>query len=253
MDIFQFQQEAQETAAQQAQYQDPEHGKQPSVETYDQYDQESAGDDSNYEDIDENEEEEQQMYGNEYQIQDMSTQENLTDNTQYNDYADNVSPGNLIYATLPPQSRLSDNFKRFYQEFERNIDFILKQDYEILPNQRTQTICKAESKRLKQKYENLLNQSKEMCRRFTGPHSVLQIFLEKIVASISQISINLQDYTIKNLQLWSEMQVAVPVSTSRKASSSLLTGHKRSSSADTSLLITKKNKASAGANVTPII
>ena len=193
------------------------------------------------------------MYGNEYQIQDMSTQENLTDNTQYNDYADNVSPGNLIYATLPPQSRLSDNFKRFYQEFERNIDFILKQDYEILPNQRTQTICKAESKRLKQKYENLLNQSKEMCRRFTGPHSVLQIFLEKIVASISQISINLQDYTIKNLQLWSEMQVAVPVSTSRRASSSLLTGHKRSSSADTSLLITKKNKASTGANVTPII
>ena len=55
------------------------------METYDQYDQESAGDDSNYEDIDENEEEEQQMYGNEYQIQDMSTQENLTDNTQYND------------------------------------------------------------------------------------------------------------------------------------------------------------------------
>ena len=47
--------------------------------------------------------------------------------------------------------------------------------------------------------------------------------------------------------------MAVPVSTSRKASSSLLTGHKRSSSADTSLLITKKNKASAGANVTPII
>ena len=56
----------------------------------------------------------------------MSTQENLTDNTQFNDYADNVPNSNLIYATLPPQSRLSDNFKRFYQEFERNIDFILK-------------------------------------------------------------------------------------------------------------------------------
>lgn len=39
---------------------------QQSVENYNEYDQESAGDDSNYEDIDENEEEGQQEYGNEY-------------------------------------------------------------------------------------------------------------------------------------------------------------------------------------------
>lgn len=165
-----------------------------------------------------------------------------------------MSPSNLIYATLPPPSRLSANFKRFYQEFEGNIDFILKWDYEILPN--APTIAKAEAKRLKNKYENLLNQSREMCRRFTGPHSVLQIFLEKIVASISQISETLKDYTIKNLGLWSEVQVAVPSSSTRRAqigkSSSVLTGHKRSSSADTSLLITKTSKTAASqANQVP--
>ena len=47
------------------------------------------------------------------------------------------------------------------------------------------------------------------------------------------------------------MQVAVPVSTTR--TSTLLTGHKRSSSADTKLIITKKNKASAAANIAPVI
>ena len=113
-----------------------EQANQQSVENHNEYDEESAGDDSNYEDYDENDEDEQQEYGNEYQIQDMSTQENLTENTatsnndyaagSNNNYTDSVSNSNLIYATLPPQSRLSDNFKRFYQEFERNIDFILK-------------------------------------------------------------------------------------------------------------------------------
>jgi hypothetical protein len=34
------------------------------------------------------------------------------------------------------------------------------------------------------KYENLLNQSKELCKKYTGPHSVLQIFLEKIINCI---------------------------------------------------------------------
>ena len=85
---------------------------QQSVENHNEYDEESAGDDSNYEDYDENDEDEQQEYGNEYQIQDMSTQENLTENTatsnndyavgSNNNYTDSVSNSNLIYATLPP-------------------------------------------------------------------------------------------------------------------------------------------------------
>jgi len=80
----------------------------------------------------------------------------------------------------------------------------LKWDYEILPQLQNE-ISKGELNRLKNKYENLLNQSREMCRRFTGPHSVLQIFLEKIVVSISQIAENLKDYTLNTLGLWVEV------------------------------------------------
>ena len=43
-----------------------------------------------------------------------------------------------------------------------------------------------------------------MCKRFTGPHSVLQIFLEKIVASISCIAESLKEMTLKELGLWTE-------------------------------------------------
>jgi len=41
-----------------------------------------------------------------------------------------------------------------------------------------------EKNRFATKYENLIKQSTELCRKYTGPHSVLQIFLEKIIACI---------------------------------------------------------------------
>ncbi len=61
-----------------------------------------------------------------------------------------------------------------------------------------------------------------MCRRFTGPHSVLQIFLEKIFVCISSMIKNLKEYT-KNLTLWVETKKFL-----------------RSTSADSNLLITNK-------------
>lgn len=47
----------------------------------------------------------------------------------------------------------------------------------------------ADKSKLAIKYENLLNQSKELCKKYTGPHSVLQIFLEKIIDCIGQIAL----------------------------------------------------------------
>lgn len=48
-----------------------------------------------------------------------------------------------------------------------------------------------------------------MCRRFTGPHSVLQVFLEKIISSISQIAETHRLYSEKTLCLWNEVKVPV--------------------------------------------
>lgn len=118
-------------------------------------------------------------------------------------YQDDISQ-NLIHSTLQPPSHLSPAFKRFFAEFENNIDFILRSDYEILPQH-----CKAEQKRLKNKYENLLTASRDMCRRFTGPHSVLQIFLEKIVASIKFIAKNLKESTKNEFKLWTEIRIPI--------------------------------------------
>lgn len=37
------------------------------------------------------------------------------------------------------------------------------------------------------KVEHAIDAAKNLCRKFTGPHSVLQIFLEKIIACIVSI------------------------------------------------------------------
>ena len=62
---------------------------------------------------------------------------------------------------------------------------------------------------MKIKYENLLTASRDMCRRFTGPHSVLQIFLEKIVASIKFISKSLKESTKNEFGLWIEVRTPI--------------------------------------------
>lgn len=94
---------------------------------------------------------------------------------------------------MPDQ--LSPTFKEFYEEFQSHLDYIIKWDYEILPQLQNEHVTKQELARLKSRYEQLLSQTKEMCKRFIGPHSVLQVFLEKIVTSISQITETLKDYS----------------------------------------------------------
>lgn len=73
-----------------------------------------------------------------------------------------------------------------------------------------------------------------MCKRFTGPHSVLQVFLEKIIAAVSQIADTLKEYSQKTLCLWHEVRKPV-----RQKKSTYKPA--RSSSADTCLLTKKTN------------
>jgi len=50
----------------------------------------------------------------------------------------------------------------------------------------------------------LLNQSKELCKKYIGPHSVLQVFLEKIIDCIGQIALQIKRMTKNELKLWKE-------------------------------------------------
>ena len=75
---------------------------------------------------------------------------------------------------------------------------------------------------MKPQVDRIFAESKEMCRRFTGPHSVLQIFLERIYCCIGNVIKNLKEYT-KSLSLWMETKK-----------------YQRSTSADSNLLITNK-------------
>ena len=77
-----------------------------------------------------------------------------------------------------------------------------------------------------------------MCRRFTGPHSVLQVFLEKIISSISQIAETHRFYSEKTLCLWNEEKVSIDVTPN---TSNLDPKNKNQTGETTSLLITKKS------------
>jgi hypothetical protein len=72
---------------------------------------------------------------------------------------------------LPDQ--LSPGFKQFYGEFQSYLDYIIRWDYEILPQLQNENVSKTELNKLKQRYDELLVESRRMCRRFVGPHSVL--------------------------------------------------------------------------------
>lgn len=43
-----------------------------------------------------------------------------------------------------------------------------------------------------------------MCKRYKGPHSVLQVFLEKIIDCIWKIHSEIKDYTKNELKLWTD-------------------------------------------------
>lgn len=57
---------------------------------------------------------------------------------------------------------------------------------------------------LKKKYNNLRKMCEQNCKCFTGPHSVLQIFIEKIVEAIESFVEKLRVLTRDELQLWTE-------------------------------------------------
>lgn len=81
-----------------------------------------------------------------------------------------------------------------------------------------------------------------MCRRFTGPHSVLQVFLEKIISSISQIAETHRQYSEKTLCLWNEVKVPIEASVSNQGVIEASNGKMKTQGTETtSLLITKKN------------
>lgn len=60
---------------------------------------------------------------------------------------------------------------------------------------------------MKKKYNNLKKLCEQSCRCFTGPHSVLQIFIEKIVQAIDSFAEKLKVLTRDELQIWLEEKV----------------------------------------------
>lgn len=84
-----------------------------------------------------------------------------------------------------------------------------------------------------------------MCRRFTGPHSVLQVFLEKIISSISQIAETHRLYSEKTLCLWNEERVPVDTAVATQGQIDAANTKAKSQGTETSLLITKKNNQPA--------
>ena len=80
-----------------------------------------------------------------------------------------------------------------------------------------------------------------MCRRFTGPHSVLQVFLEKIISSVSQIAETHRLYSEKTLCLWNEVKVPIEPQVSSQGVADVNARSKNQGTESKSLLITKKN------------
>lgn len=81
---------------------------------------------------------------------------------------------------LPPQ--LSQKFVRLAKEFNNNIDYIMNYVYKLVgqvppePAKAPKAAGSsplAEKNKFHNKYENLIKQSTELCRKYTGPHSVL--------------------------------------------------------------------------------
>ena len=58
---------------------------------------------------------------------------------------------------------------------------------------------------LKKKYNNLRKLCEQNCKCFTGPHSVLQIFIEKIVSAVESFAKRLRILTKDDLSLWVEV------------------------------------------------
>eukprot|EP00347_Sterkiella_histriomuscorum_P000882 403374161 len=187
----------------------------------------------------------------------------ITKITQNQDISQDDFHEFLQKCTLPLPTQLSQKFQRISKEFNNNITYIMNYVYNLLqavpPVQSTlvqtnvqqsqvvqqqnqqiasqliqqQQTVTGEKSKATIKYENLLNQSKELCKKYIGPHSVLQVFLEIIIDCIGQISHQIKRLTKNELKLWKEKVTVV-----RKTTVPQL---QRSSSVDSGLLITTNN------------
>lgn len=134
----------------------------------------------------------------------------------------------LLKQKLKVSDKLSLQFHRFHQNFQRNVEFIIQFEYNILPQQKCyQSIGTIPSLNnsggdqsyqylndqrardtaqliLKKKYNNFRKLCEQNCKCFTGPHSVLQIFIEKIVQAIESFGQKLRNLTKDDLLLWIE-------------------------------------------------
>jgi hypothetical protein len=109
-------------------------------------------------------------------------------------------------------------FHKFYQSFLGNVEYIIQYEYNILPEQKFYQNFSADTEYyladqrardaaeviLKKKYDNLRKMCEQNCKCFTGPHSVLQIFIEKIVQAIEQFTQKLKILARDDLNLWTE-------------------------------------------------
>ncbi len=83
---------------------------------------------------------------------------------------------------MPKQ--LSQRFQRFSDEFHSYIEKIIKYEYGLYAYPEKYTNPKSLKN---EKHFQLIQQCKQLCRKYKGPHSVLQVFLEQIIECIGTI------------------------------------------------------------------
>lgn len=102
---------------------------------------------------------------------------------------------NLLTESLEIPADMSPQFHRFYESFTRHIDFIIKYEYNlgVVANTQIETLTDPKARDaapllLKKYYDSYKKQCDKDCKCFTGPYSVLQIFIEKIVDAIQNFA-----------------------------------------------------------------
>jgi hypothetical protein len=123
-----------------------------------------------------------------------------------------------------------------HAEFNNLIEQIIQYEYKLLPQEKL-------GNQEKQLLEQLLLRSKQICKRYTGPHSVLQIFLEKIIDCIGKIQKQIKEMTQQQLYLWTEETCTIKQKAPQQPKSL-----QRSSSADSKLLIVTSKVSTSSQN-----
>ena len=80
-----------------------------------------------------------------------------------------------------------------------------------------------------------------MCKRYKGPHSVLQVFLEKIIDCIWKIHWEIKEFTKNELKLWTDKVSRKSSNNLSSSSEKLLIKTTTSSQSDNSTGISQDN------------